>query len=330
MSKIRREQILHHSGFGEIPLSLVAPVRNGKYRVCDQAIMGDAPKDFIQIYRYGQGRRSSPQKWPAFIAKVGHKWYPNESITEQLLTEIGELLGLRMAQSELRLVNGQLRLCSRYFLNAGESLVHGAELFIGYLEDKELVRQIEDQNEARTFFTFQFVEDALLNRFPNESYEIHEDFVRMLTFDAIVGNNDRHYYNWGVVVHPEGLAKPRFSPIYDTARALFWNMSDARVAEMVNGPDYHKRLKKYAEKSRPKIGWETCLDINHFELIGKIARASENCAEIVRKLTTQPFLERVEGLLEDTKFVRLLTFERRKAILDCLRFRLHQIGVQLD
>ena len=285
------------------------------------------------LFRFtGTGRAggSSPHNWPAFIAKVGHKWYPNESITEQLLTEIGELLGLRMAQSELRLVNGQLRLCSRYFLNPGESLVHGAELFIGYLEDKELVKEIEDQNEARNFFTFQFVEDALLNRFPDESYEIHEDFVRMLTFDAIVGNNDRHYYNWGVVVHPEGLSKPKFSPIYDTARALFWNMSDARIAEMVNGSDYGKRFKKYAEKSRPKIGWDACFDINHFELIGKIARASGNCAEIVGRLTTKPFLERVERLLDETKFVHLLTFERRKAILDCLSFRLHQIRVQLD
>jgi len=51
---------------------------------------GDAPKDFLSIYEYGDGRRKSVGNWPSYIAKVGKKWYPNESITEHLLTRIGQ------------------------------------------------------------------------------------------------------------------------------------------------------------------------------------------------------------------------------------------------
>ena len=70
---------------------------------------GDAPKDFLRIYQYGQGRRSRPSRWPAWIAKVGHKYYPNESVTEHLLTRIGQFLGLKVADSQLMWFGGQLR-----------------------------------------------------------------------------------------------------------------------------------------------------------------------------------------------------------------------------
>lgn len=54
----------------------------------------------------------------------------------------------------------------------------------------------------------------------------------MLVFDAIVGNNDRHFYNWGVIVDLKGMKPPRFSPVYDTARGLFWNQSEEWIEKL--------------------------------------------------------------------------------------------------
>ncbi|MBC8883138.1 hypothetical protein H9X57_06230 [Flavobacterium piscinae] len=51
----------------------------------------------------------------------------------------------------------------------------------------------------------------------------------MLLFDALTGNNDRHYYNWGVISHIKNEHKPYFSPVYDTARGLLWNDSDKKL-----------------------------------------------------------------------------------------------------
>ena len=144
LTKVR--QIENYSGvsIGSIHKA-IKPLRQGYYKVLDYPISGDAPKDFIQAYKYGEGKRNKIKDWPKFIAKVGHKWYPMESITEYLLNRIGEVMGLNMAKSELRLADEQLRFLSRYFLQEGENLVHGAQLYSGYLEEKddEFVMEIE-------------------------------------------------------------------------------------------------------------------------------------------------------------------------------------------
>ena len=83
---------------------------------------------------------------------------------------------------------------SRYFLAPNsETLVHGAEIFAGYLEDQALVESIEQANLSRDLFTLQFVERAVTKAFPKERDAILGDLVRLLLFDAMVGNNDRHF-----------------------------------------------------------------------------------------------------------------------------------------
>ena len=171
---------------------LIPPIREGKYFVLNETVGGDAPKDFIKLYRYGESRRYPRRKWSAFIAKVGHKWYPNESVTEHLLTRIGESFGLSIAESCLMRIDGQIRFLSKYFLNEKEHLIHGAQIFSSYLDDDEFVATVERENQSHELFTFQFVEEAIQGRYPKVADNLLVDFVKMLAYDAIVGNNDRH------------------------------------------------------------------------------------------------------------------------------------------
>jgi hypothetical protein len=79
----------------------------------------------------------------------------------------------------------------------------------------------------------------------------------MLLFDALVGNNDRHFYNWGVIRSVELRQEPCFSPIYDTARGLLWNESEEKIVDLALSDARAKvYLQKYIKGSRPKIGWE--------------------------------------------------------------------------
>ncbi len=91
---------------------------------------------------------------------------------------------------------------------------------------------------ARDLFTFQFSEEAVRSRFTKYADEIMEAFVKMLIFDAIVGNNDRHFYNWGVIIDLLEKKAPTFAPVYDTARGLFWNYSEERIAGMTANRDH--------------------------------------------------------------------------------------------
>lgn len=271
-------------------------------------------------------KRNPSRKWIAYIAKVGHKWYPIESITEYLLNQIGEVLGLNIAKSRLAILGDQLFFLSEYFLNHKQyELVHGVDIYSGYINDKELVEEIEKKALAREFFTFQFAEKAIQEAFPEHANDLLAAFVKMLFFDAIVGNNDRHFYNWAVLRHIENAISPTFSPIFDTARGLFWNQSEPKVMERYR---HHNTLDefivKYAEKSMPKTGWEGQTELNHFQLVEMLVGYSPVYADILCMLTNQNRENDVITLI-DTKFVTLLSKERRHLINKCLHYRFQKL-----
>jgi len=320
-STIKLATIKKRSGFELSSQALIKPVRAGfSYRE-NQSVSGDAPKDFLRIYEYGRGFKRNPKNWPAHIAKVGHKFYPMESVTEHLLTRIGELLGLRMAKSRLMWVRGQLRFLSEYFLRKDESLVHGAEIFAGYLAEKDLrfVEQVEEQSMSNEIFTFQVVEAAVKCTFPPESEVILRDFVRLLAFDSIVGNNDRHFFNWGVITHVRGARPPRFSPIYDTARAFFWNMTEEGLTN--SGRAVDQMLGRYVRNSFPKTGWDGCKSLNHFDLVLKIYEDRPMFRSTVKELYVANLPDMVQSLL-DGEFRDLFSEIRKLFILKCLKMRL--------
>lgn len=307
----------------------ILTVKKHQYCIVDGfSITGDAPKEFIRVYEYGAARKASPQNWPLYIAKTGHKWYPTESITEYLLNLLGKEFGLEMAESKLAWIGGQLRFLSRYFLSSQkQELIHGADIFAGFVHDREFVEQIEEQQLARDLFTLQFTKDALEFTFPYQWEEILKKFVKMLLFDALVGNNDRHFYNWGIVRHIESKYEPYFSPVYDSARGLFWNESEKKVLALWNDKNrLQAYLIKYCNHSRPKIGWEGASNINHFKLVNNIYKHEFGISKPeINNLFLRSNFERMIKSIE-LNFKGILSIERTRLIIKCLNFRYNEIS----
>ncbi len=265
---LERAIIEKYSGSDQRPLKGIPHLKLRQCRVLSQTVAGDAPKDLLAIYDHESGiiRQNRPHSWPVYIAKVGQKWYPSESITEYALNQIGERIGLTMASSRLMYVRGQLRFLSLNFRKHDEILDHGAQILAGYLGDDEFVEFVEAKGESRNLFTFQVVMASLKQLYEKESDELILSFVRLLAFDAMIGNNDRHMYNWGVLRNVK-TGQTRFAPIFDTARALHWNKSDKAIDEIISRPNSQPALSKYVSESKPKTGWDGVPEIGHIELI---------------------------------------------------------------
>jgi len=323
MKGISKEEILEYSGLLGNLDGLVPYLREGfVYVEKNQPLTGDAPKLFIREYEYGTAPKSKPHKWPAYIAKVGHKWYPVESIMEQLLTDLGKLYGLKIADSKLAIASGQLRFLSKYFLKKDERLMHGAEIYAANLnEDIKFVEEIEDNKMSPQFFTLSFTFEAIKNSFPDQYETLFCDLLEMLTFDAITGNNDRHFYNWGVITDIQDKKPPRFAPIYDTARALFWNFSDDKIYNVTRNDELIDiQIKKYGKNSKPKMGIEKRNNPNHFRFIeesyDRFPKFSHCITKVIKKA-----IEDDETKLIDEEYRYLLSKDRRKLIKDCLNYR---------
>lgn len=284
----------------------VETIDNGIYQIQSANLTGDAPKALLKIGEY------------RYIAKTGHKWYPVESITEHLLNQLGNIFGLKMADSRLAVINTQLRFLSKWFLNDDETLVHGAEIFDNYLKDSDFVREIERQKMAREMFTLQFVEKSVKHYSPDNYNEILYRLVKLLLYDALVGNNDRHFENWAVIVKNVGNSEPVFSPVYDTARGLFWNQSEESLATFTD----HK-IRKYAENSKPKLGWDGIKDkdLNHFRLVEEIYKNQFYITQNeVKDLFSQNMIDRMKSFII-SEFSDLMSAKRIEIINKYLDFR---------
>ena len=322
---LTQEDLIHKSGFNPTG-GVIKPMRKKYYKVLTESVGGDAPKDVIRFYQYGKGKVVNSKSWPKYIAKIGHKWYPNESITEHFLTAVGKSFGIEIANSQLIQAEGYVRFLSEHFHNEHQSLVHGANILSRYLSenDTKWIDDLDNQRLLKGEINIEDVITALQDVFPENN--ILDGFIDMLLFDCLTGNNDRHYYNWGVITHIKNSHQPYYSPIYDTARALYWNKDENFILSLHNDSiiQQNKRIEIYVNKSVPKISIPHNEKCNHFQLI-EYLKKNKYIKEIhINRWTDNLSLERTLNIL-NKDFVKHFTPERRLITNKILNLRFQKL-----
>ncbi|WP_286732638.1 MULTISPECIES: HipA domain-containing protein [Sphingobacterium] len=317
---LRIEHSSHYSG-KLINFHKIEVLKEKSYKIEDIPLDGDAPKQFICVYEYKNGRKKckgNRKVWVSYIAKTAEKWYPHESIIEYAINRIGESLGLNMNETRLVVANSQIRFLSKFFLNLEkETLVHGADIcaeHFGNLEEAIMIAN--DKNQARKHFTFEFVKDAIRLVFPNAFEPLMKEFVKMLVFDAIVGNNDRHFYNWGVKRSINSIEKMiTFAPLYDSARGLMWNLSEENIKKYLVNYDTNggTLFSKYLTNSCPRISIDANKTVNHFDLVEFLKNYSNENSSIVCELISEVNERKILTLLNEEIFI-YFTEERKRII----------------
>lgn len=302
-------------------------IKEKEYIVKNYKLDGDAPKQFIKAYFYQEGstvRKASSSSWIPYIAKTAEKWYPHESVIEFMINRIGQVIGVHMNEIKLVNANGQIRFLSRYFLNSTEKLIHGAEICGEHLGDMLLAEEIANHKPtARELFTFEFIKDSIRSVFPQSFEIITLDLVKMITFDALAGNNDRHFYNWGVIDTKKKMSKlPTFAPIYDSARGLLWNYSDDNIKQIYKNSG--KKIVSYIEGACPRISIESNKQANHFQLIDFIKRYSQEYKEIINELASSDNEEKVIRMFKK-EFSPCFIKERSDLIIQILTTRFKKV-----
>lgn len=305
-------------------------LKEKNYFIRDYKLDGDAPKQFIKAYIYEEGstvRKSSRSSWAPYIAKTAQKWYPHESVIEFMINRIGEVLRLNMNQIKLVRANGQIRFLSKYFLHKDEKLIHGAEICGEHLGDMSMAEQIANHKKtARELFTFEFIRDAIKMVFPNCFDSLIEGLIRMIVYDGLTGNNDRHFYNWGVIdTKKKSAKKPTFAPIYDSSRGLLWNYSDENIKKLLlNFENGGKKIVTYLEEACPRISTEVNTEANHFQLIEFIKDYDNKYKSVIENLASNENEEKVHKMLSN-EFFPMYIPERVKLINIILAKRFEKV-----
>ncbi|WP_441261141.1 HipA domain-containing protein [Bradyrhizobium sp. 521_C7_N1_3] len=183
----------------------------------------------------------------AYLFKVAHAWRAQQLWSEFIAYRIGALAGLDVPPCYLA-INSK----------TGEvgALI---EFFFGYpgQDTKRLVHGIDIMRRLKlgsdTGRTHGVRANVLIARAFKVGAEV-EWWGRTLTFDALIGNTDRHTENWGFLFDrkPGEKLVVTMAPAFDNGTSLAYEITD----QALQGAAAAERLKEYIAKGRHHCGWE--------------------------------------------------------------------------
>lgn len=143
----------------------------------------------------------------------GKKFRKGEDCSEKLASEFAKILRYPVVDVDLAVsVTGEVGLLSYFFVDKAKGELH---------EDAEFYLAIDKTNE-KDRYTIRNMKNEIGVRFPEVNFE---DFLRIMFFDALVGERDRHVGNWGIMTKD---GRHSISPMYDTANCLLTQFQDTK------------------------------------------------------------------------------------------------------
>jgi hypothetical protein len=174
-----------------------------------------------------------------------------EDWSEKIAAELCAALGIPHAEYELAEYQGKRGVITPKFLANDHRLVHGNELLVKYVRNYPLNQSYRvHQHTLRIVLKIlsgMSVKPPLEYKGKN-NFSGTDVFVGYLMLDALIGNQDRHHQNWGLVSAPsKGIF---LAPTFDHASSLGRNESDHKRAKRLYTNDVNFTVDAFAAKAR--------------------------------------------------------------------------------
>lgn len=272
--------------------SIKTPKKDFKFLETNYNIKGSRPKKLV-IDKNGK---------KAMFKYERSDYIVSEACSEKMSYEIATILGYHCAKIELAKDETEsLGVLNYLFINLNNTEHTDA---VSYLN-------IHKSDRAQ-FYTISNIKQRLdeLNK------NLFKDFIKILVFDALIGEQDRHEENWGIEKKDNTY---KISPLYDNGCNLLREFKDESFAKQF----YHheKDFYAYIKRSKTMIYKEDHkTKYKHFELIEYLNQHYHNAIQMelmnLMKLTDQKIEEVVMKIPDE-----LLTKEHKNYIIMYLKER---------
>lgn len=169
-----------------------------------------------------------------------------EDVNEIIAAKIAMLLKIKTVQAEIAYRHGKrgclmLHFIKQYEADHGEP---GASLLVMELEQSYTSLQNSLSDSATlTHECFTFIQNF------STFSTIKQEFINMMqVFDILIGNQDRHPYNWQMLFK-KGI--PFFGPLYDNGASLGWQLDDKQLMEL---NEFEPKMNRYFKNTKVKAG----------------------------------------------------------------------------
>jgi len=229
---------------------------------------------------------------------------------EKISSDIGKLLEYDMMDTSIAIYhNRQGILMKKFTKGKNEEFFDGGDLLKTVVEDFD--------PEDLHGYTLENICRCL------QPIGLVENFISMIVFDALIGNQDRHCENWGIIQTRDTI---RLTPFFDNGSSLGFNKTEGRMDKMFKD---ERMFKAFTNKARSLIGVEKIKKPRVKVLLSQLQKLFPTIfknellrLESLQEAAVVHILETIENeAMSDIqkKWVLKLVMYRKKWLLDLLK-----------
>lgn len=223
-----------------------------------------------------------------------HNMITTEHISEHLAYKLGEIINVPTAKVDIGTYGGRIGCMSYFICEEKEELREG----IWFISAKFPKYDAEKMIDAATGTYYCL--DHLLETVP----EVFSTtmWIRMMLFDFLIGNRDRHQSNWAVLIKNEEnkFIRLRWCPLYDNGSSLCSYIEEEKIPKLL-GNDKNRFDSLVDSKSKSLIRIDGTLKKlpSHREVVQYLLAKYAATKEIANFFLKQLSPEKISELLEE-------------------------------
>ncbi|MGA8549023.1 MAG: HipA domain-containing protein [Stellaceae bacterium] len=262
----------------------------------------------------------------SYLFKVAHDWRAQQLWSEVIAYRIAADVGLQVPPCFVAIdsLSGELGALVEFFYGYPDeaepaSFVHAADFL-------ERFRVVGTRTDRPHFIRLNLNLCRVLRLANSVGW-----WGRVLTFDALIGNSDRHPENWGFLkrIGSERNASWAIAPAFDNGTSLGYEIREERMLEFSNPI----RLEAYVDAGCHHCGWDSSSDHRtpHIDLCRRLVDAFPAVQDQTRRVIAIG-RDQIQKILDDcSEFDVSVPFTRGRAhfvaeLIEARRRRLSAIA----
>ena len=242
-------------------------------------------------------------KFPVASESTEEHKYSNSCISEYIACHILQTLGLNVQETILGKYNSggneKIVVACKDFTSYGKVFRQFAELKNSQIETSKNGYGTEISEVLETIELQQIYDVTKLKEF----------FWDMFIADCLVGNFDRHNGNWGFLID-EKSKEVQIAPIYDCASCLYPQLTDSRIAEIIDLKDeMDARIYTFPNSALK----ENDNKINYYDYITNLK--NQDCNNALKRIVPIIDMNTINEIIDKTDYISDLRKDFYKRIV---------------